>query len=73
MVACGRKEKHQYKIENGLNLRRGRNEKRNVRIRSLPDLKDSSLVRGQVSINSFGKIGELPNSPDYQVLAPSAK
>jgi len=53
VVTCGRKEKRQYKIEYGLNLRRRRKEKRNVRIRSLLDLKDSSHVRGQVSIDSF--------------------
>lgn len=42
MVTCGRKEKHQNKIEHILNLRRRRKEKRSVRIKSLPDLKDNS-------------------------------
>jgi hypothetical protein len=51
VVTCGRKEKHQNKIEHTLNLRRRREEKRNVRIESLPDLKDNSHVPGQVSIS----------------------
>ena len=38
MVKCGRKEKHQYKIEHGLNLRRRRKEKRNVRAKKLARL-----------------------------------
>jgi hypothetical protein len=45
VVICGRKEKHQYKIEHGLNLRRRRKEKRSVRIRSLTDLKGNSPDR----------------------------
>jgi len=45
VVTCGRKEKHQNKIEHILNLRRRRKERRSVRIKSLPDLKDSSPDR----------------------------
>ena len=45
MVICGRKEKHQYKIEHGLNLGRRRKEKSSVRIKRLPDLKDNSPDR----------------------------
>ncbi len=45
MVTCGRKEKHQYKIENALNLGRRRKEKSSVRIKSLPDLKGNSPDR----------------------------
>ena len=45
MVTCGRKEKHQYKIEHGLNLRRRTKEKRSVRIKSLPELKGNSPDR----------------------------
>ena len=48
MVACGRKEKHQYKIEHGLNLGRRRKEKRSVRIKSLPDLRDNSPERARL-------------------------
>jgi hypothetical protein len=45
VVTCGRKEKHQYKIEHGLNLGRRRKEKSNVRTKSLPDLKGNSPDR----------------------------
>jgi hypothetical protein len=45
MVTCGRKEKHQYKIEHALNLGRRRKEKRSVRIKRLPDLKGNSPDR----------------------------
>jgi hypothetical protein len=45
VVTWGRKEKHQYKIERGLNLGRRRKEKRSVRIKSLPDLKGNSPDR----------------------------
>jgi len=45
VVTCGRKEKHQNKIEHGLNLGRRKKEKRNVRRKSVPDLKDSSPDR----------------------------
>jgi hypothetical protein len=45
VVTCGRKEKHQNKIEHGLNLRRRRKEKRNVRRKSVPDLKDNNPDR----------------------------
>jgi hypothetical protein len=45
VVTCGRKEKHQYKIENGLNLGRRRKEKSSVRIKSLSDLKGNSPDR----------------------------
>jgi hypothetical protein len=45
VVTCGRKEKHQYKIEHGLNPRRRRKEKSSVRIKSLPDLKGNSPDR----------------------------
>jgi hypothetical protein len=45
VVACGRKEKHQYKIEHDLNLGRRRKEKRSVRVKSLPDLKGNSPDR----------------------------
>jgi hypothetical protein len=42
VVTCGRKEKRQSKIEHGLSLGRRRKEKRNVRTKSVPDLKDKS-------------------------------
>ncbi len=42
MVKCGRKEKRQNKIEHGLNLEGRRKEKRNVRKKSVPDLKGNS-------------------------------
>jgi hypothetical protein len=45
VVTCGRKEKHQYKIEHGLNLGRRRKEKRSVRVKSLPGLKGNSPDR----------------------------
>jgi len=45
VVTCGRKEKHQNKIERGLNLGRRRKEKRNVRRKSMPDLKDNGPDR----------------------------
>ncbi|MCJ7634125.1 hypothetical protein MUP77_17275 [Candidatus Bathyarchaeota archaeon] len=52
MVKCGRKEKHQYKIEHGLNLRRRRKEKNNIRTKSLPDLKGNSPDRPALGLNS---------------------
>jgi hypothetical protein len=45
VVTCGKKEKHQYKIERGLNLGRRRKEKSNVRTKSLPDLKGNGPDR----------------------------
>jgi hypothetical protein len=45
VVTCGTKEKHQNKIEHGLNLGRRRKEKRSARIRNLLDLKDNSPDR----------------------------
>jgi len=45
VIVCGRKEKHQYKIGQGLNLRRRRKEKRSVRIENLPDWKGNSPDR----------------------------
>jgi hypothetical protein len=45
VFTCGRKEKHQYKIERGLNLGRRRKETSSVRTRSLPDLKGNSPDR----------------------------
>ena len=45
MVTCGRKEKHQNKIERGLNLGKRRKEKINARRKSVPDLKDNSPDR----------------------------
>jgi hypothetical protein len=52
VVTCGRKEKRQYKIESGLNLGKGRKEKSNVRIKSLPDLKGNSPDRPALGLNS---------------------
>jgi hypothetical protein len=52
VVACGRKEKHQYKIERGLNLGRRRKEKSGVRIKSLPDLNGNSPDRLSLSTMS---------------------
>jgi hypothetical protein len=45
VVTCGRKEKHQNKTEHILNLGRRRKEKRSVRVKSVPDLKDNSPDR----------------------------
>jgi len=45
VVTCGRKEKHQNKIEHDLNLGRRRKEKRNARRKSVRDLADSSPDR----------------------------
>ena len=56
MVTCGRKEKHHNKIEHGLNLGRRRKEKRSVRIKSLPDLKDNSRARGHVDSSSGNSV-----------------
>ena len=50
MVTCERKEKHQYKIEHGLNLGRRRKEKISVKIKSLPDLKDNSPERALIRV-----------------------
>ena len=52
MVICGRKEKHRYKIERGLNLGR-KKEKSNVRTKSLPDLKGNSPDRACARAPSF--------------------
>ena len=53
MVKRGRKEKHQYKIESGLNLVRRRKEKSSVRTKSLPDLKGNSPDRACAPLFSF--------------------
>ena len=53
MVTCGRKERHQYKIERDLNLGRRRKEKSNVRTKSLPDLKGNSPDRACARAPSF--------------------
>lgn len=45
MVTCGKKERHQNEIEHGLNLGRRKKEKRNVRRKSVPGLKDNSPDR----------------------------